>query len=126
MELAVSQDRIKIDIDYDRYAAMEQAGFMYILSARKAGKIVGYLMAFLMPHFHYKSSGVMALTDMFYVLPEHRNGVGANLFIEWEKDMRKLGVVNMITSCKVHEDHTRLFELLGFKWTDKTFQKVIG
>ena len=63
---------------------------------------------------------------MYFVLPEFRNGTGAQLFIEWEKRMRELGIVNLFTSCKIHEDHSKLFDLLGFKLTDKTFQKVLA
>ncbi len=124
-ELAVHQERIRIDIDDERYAKMEELEMLYILSARVNTKLVGYLMAFLMPHFHYKSSGTMAVTDMYYVLPEFRNGTGVLLFVKFERRMRELGIVQMISSCKVHQDHSRLFELLGWKWTDKTFMKLI-
>ena len=50
-ELAVSQDRITLDIDKPRYQAMEDAQMLYLLTARKGERLVGYLMAFLMPHF---------------------------------------------------------------------------
>lgn len=125
-ELAVNQEKIVIDIDEPRYATMDEVGMLYILTARAGGRLVGYLMAFLMPHFHYKSAGTMAVTDMYFVLPEFRSGTGLRLFVEFERRMRELKVVQMITSCKVHQDHSRLFELLGWTWTDKTFVKVIA
>jgi hypothetical protein len=125
-ELAVNQERIVMDIDESRYAKMEELDMLYLLGARDGENLVGYLMAFLMPHFHYKSSGKMAVTDMYWVRPEYRNGLGLRMFVEFEKRMRELKVVQMITSCKVHQDHSRLFELLGWTWTDKTFCKVIG
>lgn len=124
-ELALNQDKIKIDIDKLRYEDMEKFGLMYILTARKAGQLVGYLMAFLMPHFHYKSAGKMALVDMYYVIPEERKGAGAKLFCEFERRMKEMEVVQMIISCKLHQDHTQLFLALGYTWSDKTFIKCL-
>lgn len=114
-----------MDIDVPRYEGMERADILYLLTARAAGKIVGYLMAFVNPHFHYKSSGCMSFTDMYWTLPEFRNGTGLRLFLRWEKDMRDLGVCQLITSTKLHQDHGRFLEKLGFVWTDKTLVKVL-
>jgi hypothetical protein len=124
-ELAVNQEKIKLDIDAERYAKMEELGMLYILTARRGERLIGYLMAFLMPHFHYKSAGLMAVTDMYFVLPEFRTGTGLRLFLNFEQRMRELGVVQMITSCKLHSDHTALLERLGWQWTDKTFMKLL-
>jgi hypothetical protein len=124
-ELALNQDKIKMDVDAPRYEQMEQLGMLNILTARKEGKLTGYIMSFIMPHFHYKSAGNMCLIDMFWTKPEARHGTGVRLFIEWEKRMKARGVINLITSCKVHQDHQKLFERLGYKWTDKTFMKVL-
>jgi hypothetical protein len=124
-ELALDQDKVVMDVDAPRYEQMEKLGMLNILTARKDGQLVGYIMSFIMPHFHYKSSGNMCLIDMFWTKPEYRHGTGARLFIEWEKRMRERKVVRLITSCKVHQDHQRLFELLGFRFTDKTFMKSL-
>lgn len=124
-ELAVNQDKIVMDIDEPRYAGMEKMNLLYLLSARVSGRMVGYLMAFVMPHFHYKSAGCMSFTDMYYTLPQYRNGTGLKLALRWEKDMRERGVCQLITSTKRHQDHTRFWELLGFVWTDNTLMKVL-
>lgn len=125
-ELAVFQDEIKIGLDEAKYAALEQAGILLVLTARDAGCLVGYYIWFLMPHPHYSASGPMGMTDMYFVLPEYRRGVGAKLFIASEKALKERGVVKAITSCKVQEDHTPLLERLGWIWTDKTFCKYLG
>lgn len=124
-EIAVNQEKIVMDVDGERYAEMEKMNLLYLLSARAAGKMIGYLMAFVNPHFHYKSAGCMSFTDMYWVRPEFRNGTGLRLFVRWEADMRKLGVCQLITSTKLHQDHSRLLEALGFVWTDKTLVKVL-
>lgn len=124
-ELALNQDPIPLDCDVEGYAALDNLGKLQILSARVDGKLVGYIMYFLHSHLHYKSTGLMALTDMYFVLPEYRRGTGLKLFREWERILKERGIVQAITSCKVHEDHTEFFEKLGWTHSDNTFVKVL-
>ena len=125
-ELAVFQDKYKPDVDYWRYLKMHELGIIDILAARVSGRLVGYVVAFLQVHLHYKSAGTMAYTDMYFVLPEFRKGVGLRLFVEFEKRMKAKGVVQLMTSCKVEHDRTEFFEKLGWAHTDNTFAKYIG
>lgn len=125
-ELALDQNEIPIDIDAEKYAGLDAAGVLLIVAARNEGKLVGYHLSFLMPHPHYKSSGPMGMTDMYYVLPEFRNGAGFRLFAFWERELRKRGVKRAITSTKVHQDHSALFKALGWKHSDNTFVKLLS
>jgi GNAT superfamily N-acetyltransferase len=122
-EIGLFRDEIQMVPDRERYAALEAARALLLITARVDEKLVGYFVAFLFPHMHYKGAGVWGLTDMYFVLPEHRKGAGLKLFLAFERECRARGVVQAVTSCKVHEDHTELLEKLGWKWTDKTFQK---
>lgn len=124
-ELALNQEKIRMDLDAERYQRLEDVGMLFILTVRKIGKIVGYLVAFPMTHMHYKSAGLMALTDMYFIHPEHRSGVGVKLFTEFERRMRERGCVQIMTGCKRHQDHTRMFEALGWTNSDLTFVKVL-
>jgi hypothetical protein len=124
-ELCVNPEKLKIDIDKPRYAQLEALRMLYVLTARRgqAGRLIGYLMAFILPHFHYKSSGEVAATDMYWVNPKERTGVGLKLFLRFEEDMKARGVVQIITSCKTHQDHSALLKLLDWQHTDNTFCK---
>jgi hypothetical protein len=124
-EIAIDQEQFEADMDEERYRGMEQAGILLINTARVDGRLVGYVLSFLMPHFHYKSSGLIAMTDMYFVLPEYRNGLGAMLFLSTEAAYRERGVKRSHTSCKVHFDHEPLFTRLGWRFTDKTFSKLL-
>ncbi len=124
-ELALHQGEIPISIDEGKYSNLDHLGILLILTARDEGKLVGYYLWFLMPHPHYSASGPMGLTDMYFILPAYRNGLGTKLFVESERELRKRGIVKAITSCKVHEDHTRMLELLGWTFSDKTFVKLL-
>jgi hypothetical protein len=124
-ELALYQNEIPLDIDTAKYEALDKAGILLILTARTTCEVmIGYFLWFLMPHPHYKSTP-MGMTDMYFVLPGYRGGVGAKLFIEGERELKRRGVVKAITSCKVHEDHSKLLGRLGWQLTDLTFGKLL-
>ena len=125
-ELALHQEEIPLSIDEAKYEALDKGGILLIITARDSGELVGYYLWFLMPHLHYCASGPMGLTDMYFVLPEYRKGVGARLFIFSEIELRKRGVVKAITSCKAHSDHSALFDRLGWVLSDLTFVKYLG
>lgn len=124
-ELAMDKEVIKPDCDHEKYLNLDKLGMLHITTARQGKALVGYVVCFLMSHMHYKTAGLMALADMYFVLPEFRKGAGVRLFIEMERYLRALGVVRAHMSCKVHQDHTKLFERLGWTFTDKTFGKML-
>ena len=107
---------------------MEKSGILHIVTIRSTGRLVGYYIAFVLPHHvHYSKAGIMAFTDIYYILREFRTGgTGTKLFIEAERTLRNRGVVKAYLSCKVHDDHTALFEGLGWKKTDYAFTKMLG
>lgn len=126
-ELALDQDKIKLGVDYERYEKADAEGHGMIVTARDDGKLVGYFIAMLLPHLHYKDAGKMAYPDVYYVLPEYRTaGVGAKLLLALEMACKAIGVTKIYMTCKLHQDHSKLFELLGYKPTDIVFTKYIG
>lgn len=125
-ELGLFQEHIKIAYDKVAYRQIEALGQLLIIAARNQKQLVGYIISFIRSHLHYKDAGLMAYTDMYYILPEFRNGAGLTLFALWENELRKRGVVEAITSCKVHSDNTEFLQKLGWEFTDKTFCKYMG
>ncbi len=120
-ELGVNQGRLKAIADEPRYEQLEKAGILFLLTVRAEGELVGYFTGFTMPHLHYLDAGPWAMTDMYWIRPEYRRGAGLKLFRAFKQTARDRGCRFAVTSCKVHEDHSALFEKLGAKWTDKTF-----
>lgn len=126
-ELALNQDRIKLDVDRERYAHGEKDGNLIIVTARDGEKLVGYCLMMIVPHFHYKSSGKMGYVDVYYLLPEYRKGGnGARLFMAMEIALKAIGVRELYQSTKIHKDESRLFEALGYKKSDIILRKYIG
>lgn len=125
-ELAIDQERVILDLDTARYQQFEDAGILLLVTARDGDELAGYWLAFLGPHPHYRTSGLMAVTDAYYVRPKYRTGYGAKLFRAAEREMKALNVTKAYLSCKLHQDHSALFEALGWKATDIMFTKVLG
>ena len=126
-EIAIDRDKIQFSLDNARYEGMDDAGILHILTVRDSGNLMGYYIAFILPHVHYQHAGLMAFTDAYYVLPEARRGpVGMQLFAEAEKSLKERGVVKTYLSTKVHHDNGPLFERLGWKLTDRVYTKVFN
>lgn len=123
-EIAIDRETIKLSLDRERYQQMDDAGILHILSAREHGILIGYYIAFILPHVHYKEAGLMAFTDIYYVERAARRGpIGMSLFVEAEKSLRARGVVKTYLSTKVHKDNGPIFERLGWTLTDRTYTK---
>ena len=126
-ELALDKLHFQRDLDHEQYLQLDILGRMHVVTARDDGKLVGYVICFVMPHhLHYKSSGQVALADMYFILREYRKGgLGVRMFREMERGLKARGVIRAHMSCKVHEDHTKLFEGMGWSRTDYTFSKLL-
>jgi hypothetical protein len=123
-ELGLDLD-LEIAPDVDKMKLMEGVGMWKVLTARADGVLVGYLLAVFSPHLHYRSSPPMFIVDAYYIAPDWRTGTGAKLIRFAESFARELGAIKIYLSCKVHCDHTKLFEALGYKLSDYAFIKRI-
>lgn len=126
-ELSLDKDRVKIGIDCDRYLNMEAAGMLHIVTVRLSdGKMVGYYIAMILPHMHYKDAGLMAYTDMYFIAPEYRiGGAGAKMMVFVEETLRRREVMKVYITTKLKLDLSPVFEALGWKATDKVFTKFL-
>jgi hypothetical protein len=124
-ELGLTKDDVPLDMDWTRYALMEEMNLIHMVSARDEGKLIGYQIALITPHLHYKST-LHAMVDLYYVKQEYRTGrTGLRLFEFAEKAYKELGVKKIITGCKTHLNHTRLFEFMGYTHSDQQFNKIL-
>ena len=126
-DVAVDKDRFTAECDEEKYAKLEQAGILHLVTAREAGRIVGFFLCFVWPNAHYLGAGDMAFTDMYYLREEYRKGnTGIRLFAFMEETLRARGVVKFYTSHKIHRDRSAMFKILGFKATDIVYSKVLS
>jgi hypothetical protein len=125
-DVAVDKDRFVAVCDQAKYRACEEAGILHLVTARDEGKLAGYFLMLVTPNPHYYEQGLMALTDMYYLLPQYRMGNnGLKLFSFMEQTVRAIGCVKMYTSHKLHRDRSLMFEALGLTPTDTIYSKVL-
>lgn len=126
-ELALNQDLVPLDPQYDVYAAREARGELLFVTMREAGAPVGYFLGFIAPGLHYR--GCLTCTmDIFFVAPEHRNSglPGVRLFRFVEKELRRRGVQRWFVGSKVKADASALFERLEFERVEVHYSKWLG
>jgi N-acetylglutamate synthase-like GNAT family acetyltransferase len=126
-EAALDRDKIKLSIKPENYQVCDENGILHIVTARDRTKMVGYFVANVVIHPHYKEAGLMAFTDMYFIHPDYRRGgTGAKLLLEVERTLKERGVVKIYISTKVHENKSALLKALGYKPADLSFTKMIG
>jgi GNAT superfamily N-acetyltransferase len=128
-ELALNQDVILLDPDYQRYLQMELAGLLHVLVVRDAGEMIGYAFMIVNPHLHYASS-LWAGIDMFWLKPAYRKGwTGIRIFRHIERRARELKAQVIIGTQKLHFKNGRahqvgaLFEFLGYDPIETVYAK---
>jgi GNAT superfamily N-acetyltransferase len=112
-ELALNQDVISLDPDWDKYYRLDIEGVLRILTVRvPSGQLVGYVFLMVGPHLHYKST-LWGHGDMFYLDPLYRQGwTGVRLFKALIADAKTMGVVNLTLATKLHFMDNRVTKLL--------------
>ena len=123
-ELCVTKE-FPLDPDYEAYSRLWDAGMLRCITVRAGQELIGYVIFVVQPHLHYKACKT-AFEDVYFLRKDHRKGtVGVRMFKYAEKVLRSIGVNRIIMHTKVHMDNSKLFEYLGYKWTDKLFTKIL-
>ena len=129
-EIALDQDVIALDMDWDAYAYLAAQGILQVVTVRTPShELVGYFLSFVRPHLHYRQS-LTAFEDMFFLCPEYRQGwTGVRFFQFIEAHWRSLGVERAAMSFKLHFRRGRvgkLLQYLGWHATEMHYTKYLG
>ena len=126
-EIAEDKDRVPLAPDIERYVALDQAGMLHILTARRDGVLVGYIFSIVQYGLHYRTT-LMASLDLYWLEHGYRGGRTAlRLFRELERTLTARGVVKLFGNLKVARDQTsRLFEHLGWREAERLYVKTLG
>lgn len=132
--LEASADRsIPLDLDWERYALLEEAGMLLTVAARSGGVLIGYVIYLIYPQLHYRGL-VVADSDAFFLRPSDRRGAtGIRLFQVAEALLRERGVHEVWGRVKLHvrpgrgrSDLGPLFSWLGYRPVETLYRKRIG
>ena len=123
---------VPLDVNWDLFGKLEQAGLEACVVARKDGTPIGYAVYFVMPHMHYHCT--IADNDVFFLDPAYRSGwLGARLFQVAELLLRERGVSQVHNRVKLHVQPGRggrdvgvLFRWLGYRPIETVYRKRIA
>ena len=90
-EIAVDQDVIHLDPDWERYELLERAKSLIFLGLRRSTELIGYASFQIHRHLHYRRS-LFAFNDLIYVRPADRGIAGLYLILGCEHLLRQLQV----------------------------------
>lgn len=124
-EIAQFKDVQKLDPDFEAYDRMEQAGKLWVMTARKDGALVGYIVMFLANDLHYRNL-LRATEDIHFILPEHRKGLTGYRMLALARDAMKAKGAHTITfRTKAENSHGVLLERLGGVLHDLVYTIVV-
>ena len=125
-ELALNQDAVPLDPQYEVYIERERQGGLLFVVLRDAGEMVGYYIGFIAPGLHYKTC-LTCTTDIFFVRADKRDGTaGIRMFRFVEKELKRRGVQRWFTGSKVQHDASKLFDFLNFERVEIYYSKWLG
>lgn len=125
-EVAVYQDKIEFNPDYERYLDMNVLGFVRVFTIRDEGKLVGYSLYLLNPNIHYKDH-LYAVNDVIYVDPEYRGSTAAYRLMKLsEKTLKAAGVSVMTIHMKTYLPFERLCQAFDMDKVEYLYMKYIG
>jgi GNAT superfamily N-acetyltransferase len=125
-EIALNQDKIKLNPDWEAYADLDAAGVAKAFTARCDGILVGYFVVFCKKNIHYKDH-IFAVNDVIYLHPDYRRGmVGIKLIKFAEKCLADDGVSVLVVNTKTHRPFDAVLERLKFGLTERVYTKYIG
>ncbi len=106
--------------DVATYKALEGAGALSIVVARKSGRMIGYCLVVVRRHIHYSS--LCAFEDSYFVTKDERRGsVGTRLIKRALDICRARGCVRAYWMTKEFNSIEVLFKRLGMEKIDSVF-----
>lgn len=115
----------ELDLDWDQYKALDQVNMIHLITCRKEGELIGYILYIVSRHLHVKTC-LTAYEDIYFLRKAHRKGrTGIKLFQFAEQYLKSQNVNKILCSTKVHQDNSRLFEYLGYSFIEKLYSKYL-
>jgi hypothetical protein len=127
-ELALNQDKVPLDPQWDLYQRYEDAGNLVYVTLRDAGELIGYVIAIVAPGLHYKTC-LTATMDILFVNPEKRDKASKGVFMlvdTLEVELRRRGVQRWFMGTKLHKDIGAIFKRRKFVPVEMTYTKWLG
>lgn len=129
-EVALDQDIIPLDPDWDQYAFLEMNKMLHTMTVRDDGILIGYYNVIVRNHLHYKTT-LHAWSDLVYLLPEYRNSgagllsTGYKLIRRTNTMLKKLGVKKSYLMTKSYIPLNMLTEFMNYRDTERIYTLIL-
>lgn len=125
-EVARNKQLMVINLDRDRYQAMEDSGMLLSLVAYDdEDQIIGYSINVVTPHLHYKDV-IVAYNDLLFVGKDYRkSSLGLRLIRETKQLAKKRGVHVVAWHAKEGTPLAKILPKMGAPLHEQTFLEVL-
>lgn len=115
-EVSASLNCSELDIDINRYEALEEIGLLRVFTVRDDdGALVGYASYVIASPLH-SSSEAHAYQDALYLRPDCRRGTLALRFIQHcDKELQRGGIMACTHNVPVTRDFGKVLERAGYQ-----------
>lgn len=128
-EIALYQDKIKLNPNFDFYKAANENKTLRFYTVRtddEEYRLVGYTIMLVVQSPHY-SDHLFASNDIIFLDKEYRNlSAGRSLISFSETKLKEEGVSVISISTKVHQPFDTLMLSLGYDCVERNYGKYIG
>jgi hypothetical protein len=134
-ELALNQDKVKLDPNYPEYLRREDEGQVLCVVLREAGRVVAYFVGFVAPGLHNQACLVLTM-DIFWLHPDYRDDdslteveaemLCMQLFEAVKAEAQRRGVHRPFFGSKFHKSADALFEALGMTQVESYYSAWWG
>lgn len=127
-EAASMPDIRKLVINEDAFLKSDAAGMLICVTARDDGKLVGYIIGYLVAAFHTAESK-QGHQNYYFVMPDQRgNGVFKYLFFQFEQEAKARGASLSSGRQKLENGQPtnipdRFFETMGYDKSEVVWKK---
>lgn len=125
-DIALNQDKIKLNPNWEGYAELDRAGMLRFFTARQDGELIGYFLLIVSRSLHYKDH-LFANNDILFLHPDHRKGTAGLRLIRFaEQSLRDEGVSLMNVNTKIHAPFDVIMQRMGFNLIERIYSKYLG
>ena len=127
-EIALDQELVPLDPDWDLYFTYDLQGVLHVLTARHDGQLVGYVFNLVGSHLHYVSTR-FAHTEMFWLHQDFRKGwQPVRMLLENIAGLQAREAVIATINFKLGFKNARVGKLLyriGYRPTDIVMRRIL-
>lgn len=112
---------VPMDVDWLKFIKVENGNVLHIMTARKDGKLTGYIFVHLTSTSHHKSTK-LAASDLIYVMPRPNRGlILRRLIKETEKMVRDLDAKKLYLIARAGTPTAKLLRAMGYALTEEIY-----